>query len=178
MIHAEIGIIPVLALVDYILTIQGSKEASRVYRLHFVTEAYELNPRLRKSVEAQQWFNPRHIFGVCVFTIVFIVADYVVPHEWPIEFGIGIAIGIWGTVIGKHISGLLLFRFLNRTPSEVSGQVHLSNRLAQKISQFEYFGFAPVPVAIAVFAANPYTSGIAVGILALVFIHASWSKTE
>ena len=45
--HPELIAVPVLMLADYALTILGAKSSAVIYRNHFTTPTYELNPLLR-----------------------------------------------------------------------------------------------------------------------------------
>ncbi len=142
--HPEIIAVPVLMLADYTLTILGAKESAAVYRKHFVLGSYELNPLWRKSVDQIRWFNPRHFSLVCLVTALLIIVDQSVLPEWPIELGLGMLFGAWGMLCGRHLTNLLIFRFLKRNPEQVSGQVNLSMQLTLKMSQFTYFGLVPL----------------------------------
>ena len=67
--------VPVLMLLDYLLTILGAKASVRVYRRHFVVPNYELNPLWQESVRKQRWLNPRHLAIVCFATGLLLCFD-------------------------------------------------------------------------------------------------------
>ena len=46
--HSEVFLVPLLMLLDYFLTVGGSKLAARKYSQHFKFEHYEMNPFGRK----------------------------------------------------------------------------------------------------------------------------------
>jgi len=46
----EVLLLPVMMILDYVLTLTGAKLAERKYRLHFKIVQYELNPIWQKSV--------------------------------------------------------------------------------------------------------------------------------
>jgi hypothetical protein len=174
--HPEIIAVPVLMLADYTLTILGAKESAAVYRKHFVLASYELNPLWRKSVDEIHWFNPRHFALVCIVTLLLVIVDQNVLPEWPIELGLGMLFGAWGMVCGRHLTNLLIFRFLKHHPEQISGQVNLSIRLTLKISQFTCLGVAPLFAATAILAPNQYTIGIALGVVVLAGVHSIWAR--
>ena len=74
----------------------------------------------------------------------------------------------------RHLANLLLFRYLNRNPEEISGQVELSPRLVIKMSQVGYLGLVPLFAFLAVLAPHRYTLGALLGLLTLVLAHFIW----
>ncbi len=174
--HPEIFAVPVLMLADYTLTIFGAKESAAVYRKHFVLASYELNPRWRKSVDQIRWFNPRHFSLVCLVTAFMVFVDQFLLPEWLSELGLGMLFGAWGMLCGRHLTNLLVFRFLKHNPGQISGEVHLSMQFTLKMSQYTYVGVTPLFAAIAILAPNQYTIGIALGILVLAGVHFSWAR--
>ena len=173
--HPELIAVPILMLADYALTILGAKSSTVVYRNHFTTPSYELNPLWRKSVDQIRWFNPRHISLVALVTVLLIVVDLaVLPYDL-FELALGMLFGAFGAVCGRHLTNLMLFRYVNRHSNEISGQVQLSLKLMLKISQFNYIGLIPVFTIVVVLVPNLYTAGILLGLLALVFAHFVWA---
>jgi hypothetical protein len=165
-----------LMLADYALTILGAYESASVYRKHFVLASYELNPLWRKSVDEIRWFNPRHFSLVCIITLVLVTVDQFMPPEESIQFGLGIFYGAFGMVCGRHLTNLMIFRFLNHNPDQISGQVNLSMLLTLKMSQFTYIGVSPLFVATAILAPNNYSAGIAMGVIVLAGVHFIWAR--
>ena len=174
--HPELIAVPILMLADYALTILGAKTSAAVYRKHFTMPSYELNPLWRKSVDQIRWFNPRHIALVALVTVLLILVDQASALPDTFELVLGMLFGTFGSVCGGHLTNLLLFRYLNRHPNEISGQVHLSLKLMLKISQFTYIGLIPVFTIVVALVPNHYTVGVLLGILALVFAHFMWGR--
>lgn len=175
--HPELIAVPVLMLADYALTILGAKASAVVYRNHFTTPSYELNPLWRKSIDQIRWFNPRHITAVALVTMLLALLDQMesLPYD-TIHLALGMFFGAFGTVCGRHLTNLMLFRYLNRHPHEISGQVQLSMKVAFKISQFTYIGLIPLFIIVAALVPNAYTVGVLSGILALVLAHFVWGR--
>jgi hypothetical protein len=59
--HPEVFLVPVLLLLDYFLTVGGSKLAARKYSQHFKFEHYEMNPLWQKTISQGKWLNPKHL---------------------------------------------------------------------------------------------------------------------
>ena len=162
-------------LADYTLTILGAKSSAVVYRNHFTTPTYVLNPLWRKSVDQIRWFNPRHTLLVALVTVLLVVVDRAaLPYDL-FELPLGMLFGAFGAVCGRHLTSLLLFRYFNRHPNEISGQVQLSLKLLLKISQYNYIGLIPIFTIIVVLVPNLYTGGVLLGLFALVLVHFVWA---
>jgi hypothetical protein len=174
--HPELIVVPVLMLGDYALTILGAKSASSVYRRHFKTPHYELNPLWRESVARVRWFNPRHLVLVALVTALLVVVDGAAPSTpGPFELLLGMLFGAFGAVCGRHLTNLLLFRYVNRHPEELSGEVRLSMKLALAISKFSYVGWLPLLALVAVFEPGRYAVGVLLGVATLILAHYVWA---
>ena len=173
--HPELIAVPILMLADYALTILGAKKSTAVYRNHFTMPSYELNPVWRKSVDQVRWFNFRHLSLVTLVTLLLISVDQtqMLPYD-TFALALGMLFGAFGSICGRHLTNLLLFNYLNRHPHEISGQVQLSLKLTLKISQFTYIGLLPLFAIVVVLDPNPYTTGVLLGVLVLVFAHFVW----
>ena len=173
--HPALLAIPVLMVADYLLTIYCAKE-SKDYRKYFPSQSYELNPFLRRAVDNGQWFNPRHAIAVIANTACFFLADLLL-WDYPawFEVALGSQFGLFGLLCGRHISNLLIYRYVNRHPEEISGQVRMSTEMLLKISQFHQIGLLPIFALVAVFNPMPYTIGLSLGIVLGIFIHIFWS---
>jgi hypothetical protein len=175
--HPVILLVPILMLLDYLLTILGAKASSSVYRQHFRLPSYELNPLWQKSIEQLRWFNPRHFLGVCLVVALLVLLDRMpnFPPE-PFELIVGGLLGANGSICGRHLTNLLLFAYLNRHPAEISGQVDLSATLLLKISLFNYLGLVPLLALIVVLVPDFYAIGALLGVFGLVLAHLVWAR--
>ncbi len=168
--------VPLLMLADYALTILGAKWGE-AYRRHFTSPTYELNPRWRESVARGQWVNPRHLLLVILTTLLFWLSSGWMP---PAGFALllGVAYGIFGALLGRHLGNLLLFRYVNRHREEISGQVSLGLPLVMKISQANYTGMLLPFAFLAALTPSPYTLGFLLGLLGLILAHLRWAKAS
>jgi hypothetical protein len=142
-----------------------------------VTPSYELNPLWRKSVDQLRWFNARHIALVALVTVLLILADQAVLLPYgTYELALGMLFGAFGSMCGRHLANLMIFRYLNWHPNEISGQVRLSMKLTLKMSQFTYIGLIPLFVIVMAVAPNGYTVGVLLGLLVVVFAHFVWAR--
>ena len=175
--HPVILAVPVLMLLDYVLTILGAKASGGVYRQHFTSPHYELNPRWQESVRQLRWFNPRHFIRVCIVTALLVLLDRMPDFPWEsLELGVGMLLGTYGAICGRHLTNLLLFRYLNRHPAEIEGQVHLTHKLVLRLSLFNHLGLVPLLGMIAVLVPQLYAIGAFLGVLAVAFAHLVWAR--
>lgn len=172
--HPQLIAVPVLMLADYALTILGAKLSAVVYRNHFTSPSYELNPVWRKSVDQLRWFNPRHLAAVALVTALLVLGDQIEGASDVFKFVLGVLFGAYGSVCGRHLSNLMIFLYLNRYPREISGQVRMSLKLVLRLSQFTHLGLIPLLAIVAVLVPSPYTFGVLAGILFLIVAHFFW----
>ncbi len=175
--HPELMAVPALMLADYALTILGAKKSATVYRNHFTTPSYELNPLWRSSVDQIRWFNPRHLALVTIFTALLILVDRTALLESQVfEFVLGMLFGAFGAVCGRHLANLMIFGYLNRNPQEISGQVQMSMKLVLKMSQYSYISLIPLFLIVAILAPSPHTGGVFLGLVGVVLAHFVWAR--
>jgi len=171
--HPVILALPVLMLLDYLLTILGVTAALGVYRQHFTTPHYELNPRLQKSVQQRRWINPRFVISACIFTAFVILLDRI----WALDPMImGVFLGIYGAVFGRHLNSLLYFHYLNRHPAEIEGHVYFTHQLILNRSLIDILGLLPLLGLIAVLVPQPEVIGAILGIMVMAFRHLMWAR--
>lgn len=98
------------------------------------------------------------------------------PPHLGLKLLMGMAFGALGPIVGRHITNLLLLREFGRNPELLKDHRPVSPRLALRISQFGLLSWLPLLVIIALIMPNPYTLGIVVGLLAMVFVHSVWRR--
>lgn len=173
--HPDLLLLPAMMFADYLLTVAGAVQQEGKHSDHFKIEHYELNPVWQKDIAQKRWFNLRHIGLTLGLTGCF----YAVLESGLVSFNLcrgylGCALVTLGMIIGEHLRNLLVFRFLNRHPQEVTGQVILSHRFVLYSSLFQTL-MALVPVGlIAVLSPSPFVIGALIGLLLFLLINGIW----
>ncbi len=173
--HPDLLLLPVMMLADYWLTVAGAVQREGQYANHFKMKHYELNPVWQKDVAQKRWLNPWHI----ALTLVITGGLYVVLESGglPSEFCrgvVGCVLVLFGMILGRHLNNLLVFRFLNRQPHEISGQVVLSHRFVLYVSLFQTL-MVLIPVGlIAVLSPTPFVIGALIGLLLFLVTNGVW----
>jgi|GEM_PF-1071428 len=173
--HPEVLLVPILLLSDYYLTLAGAKLAGERYHRHFRLDHYELNPVWQESIAKRRWFNPRHLLLVVLVSAVFffMASDPEFPDEL-LSGLIGVYFGAHGTVIGKHLSNLLMFRRVKNRPEEIRGEVFMAHSLILAISQAQYISILVPLLLLAGMTRNPMVVGAACGAGLLIAVHGIW----
>jgi hypothetical protein len=172
--HPEIVLIPLMLLSDYFLTLAGARAAAEKHRLHFRLEHYELNPIWQESVAKLKWFNPRHLVLVALVTAMFLYLEISELPDALMAGLIGVYFGAHGSVIGKHLSNLILFRRLKKHPDEIRGEVFMAHSLVLSMSQSQYLGVLTPLLLLALFTHHPMVIGAACGTGLLFAVHGLW----
>lgn len=173
--HPELLLIPAFMFADYFLTLAGAALKDRKYGNHFKAEHYELNPIWQQQVAQKIWFNPKHIMLTVVTSSLFIcLAEYGDMPEPAVQGFTGCLFSIYGMVIGRHLSNLVIFGHMIRKPDDISGQITMSHSLLLSVSLCQHLvAFVPLGL-IAVFSPTPFATGAFAGVLLLVAIHLKW----
>jgi hypothetical protein len=175
--HPEIILLPPMMFADYFLTVLGAIQRDKKYARHFKMQHYELNPIWQKSISRKKWFNLRHTLLVVIMNAALI---------WALEFGdipdafaeiiLGSLLVVYGVVIGRHFSNLLIFRYIEKNSSQISGEVSMSHRLVLSISTYQML-VALIPVVlIAVFSRSNFARGGVLGAVILFATHWGWRR--
>jgi len=175
--YPEILLLPVLMFSDYFLTILGSIQRDKKHSEHFKLEHYELNPVWQKSVAQKKWFNIRHIlwliFGTTFLSLFFEFGDLPDSFVRGIFGALFVSISM---IVGRHLSNILIFRYLIRRTNEISGKVAISHSLALSISMYQYLAVI-VPITILVlFVPSPFAIGALTGAVFLFAVHLNWIR--
>lgn len=173
--HPELLFLPLLMVSDYFLTLLGAKHKRKMYDRYFVTEHYELNPMWQTSVREQKWFNPKYFLLLFLLVGSLLVLIELAPFPpFLVSTTFGVLIVVFGAANGRHISNLLVFRYLNAYPDEIRGQITMSHSLVVAISLFQYMVLAIPLLLIALLWPSFFTVGTFIGGLALLIVHAVW----
>ena len=173
--HPELFLVPAFMLVDYFLTLAGAVQREKEYGDHFKAEHYELNPIWQRQVAEKKWFNPKHLLLTVVVTLFLILVTQF--SEIPEHFVLGLLgclLVFFGMLIGRHLSNLMIFRYMIRRPHDISGKVSMTHGLLLSLSLYQYIVvFVPL-VVIAFFAPSPFVIGAVLAGVLQVLVHIKW----
>lgn len=174
--HPEIILLPILMFLDYFLTVLGATLKEKKHSEHFKSAHYELNPIWQRPIAKKKWFNPRHLFlTLLVSGLLFGMIECTTMPEYLIEGVLGCFFVLWGMIIGRHLSNIMIFRYLIRKPDDISGEVTVAHTFSLYISTYQYL-VAAIPIAlIAVFTPTPFVLGGLVGVCLLFVVHFRWA---
>ena len=174
--HPIALIIPVLMLCDYYLTIVGSILCRRGYGKHIKAEQYELNPAWQSSINKRKWFSARFFISVALVTLfaVFIseAGDALITGLG--DFFVAMLIVLFSALIGRHLSNILIFRYVIKHPEEISGETHLGQKMLLKMSQYHILLALCPFIVVALYVQAPFVLGGLSGLLLLWAIHRTW----
>jgi hypothetical protein len=173
--HPELLLIPTFMLADYFLTLAGAVQKEKKYGDHFKTEHYELNPIWQRQVAQKKWFNPKHLLlTVAVTLFLILMAELVEMPEYFVTGVLGCLLVFFGMVVGRHLSNLMIFRYMIKKPQDISGQVTMTHALLLSLSLYQYLVvFVPL-ILIALFAPSPFVVGAVWAGVLQVLIHMTW----
>jgi hypothetical protein len=174
--HPEALLVPASMLIDYGLTVAGLR-LSAEYSAHFQKPHYELNPIWQKAIAQRKWFNARHLAltGIAGCACL-LLGELLGPHD-PFAAGFfGCVLGIFGLIIGRHLSNIALFTYVRRHPDQITGMVTMSHELILWLSIFQFVPVVLTLLLISIVAPTPQTSGAIVGIGLLAAVHLLWLR--
>lgn len=175
MTYPEILLLPAMMFADYYLTLLGATWREKEYARHFQTRHYELNPVWQKAIAQKKWFNPRHAARALIASALLAL---------PFEFGVlpepfvrgclGCVFTVYGTILGRHLGNLLIFRYAIRRQDEVWGKVVMAPPFVTAVSLFGNVQTLIPIMLIAIFTENPFAYGSAIGGFCLIVVHFWW----
>jgi len=129
----------------------------------------------QKSIAKKNWFNLRHTLITILLSVYLVwLTNYVDASEEVTNALLGCLIVCFAMIVGRHISNLLIFRYFNRHPEAISGQVTMSHPLVLAISTYHYMTVL-LPVAlIALCSGSAFAYGGVAGIGLSLFSHTIW----
>jgi len=173
--HPEIIILPILMFLDYFLTVLGAIQKEKKYSEHFKAQHYELNPIWQKQIAQKRWFNPRHIFLTISISIVFAcLIEFGDMSSFFIQGLFGCLFVSFGMLIGRHLSNIMIFRYLAKRPQDVSGEVTMTHSLLLFTSAYQYLVVLIPIIFIAAFTPSPFVFGGLVGTILMIIVHIGW----
>ena len=91
-----------------------------------------------------------------------------------VEVILGCLFVLYGLIIGRHISNIMIFWYIARKPDEISGKVTMSHSLVLYLSTYQYLGFAMPVILMVIFAPTPFALGGLLGTGLLMLVHFKW----
>lgn len=173
--HPEVLLVPLLMVSDYYLTLLGAYLAEHSYRRRFKTAHYELNPLWQSAIVGRQWINLPHLAGVVlVGGILVLLTDVLELDNVFLNPLLGFVFTCYGLVLGRHLSNILTFVHLARSPDDVTGEVHLSHNFVLSLSIYQLL-VAGVPIGfIAIFSPSAFVFGAVAAVVALALVKTLW----
>ncbi|MGC8771715.1 MAG: hypothetical protein ACP5Q5_10750 [Brevinematia bacterium] len=165
---------PLLFLADYYLTIFGNILSQKKYKMHFIFENYELNPFWKKDVNKIKWFNIKHLLIVIIITFLVYLVYNLESKKTIFLFCCGAIYITYGSIIGGHISNILIFKYLINNPDEIKGKIIFSYKFLYRLSQFQHIIFLIPLTIIAIVVNNVFVYGGIVGMIATILAHNIW----
>ena len=170
-------VIPVLAILDYQLTLAGAALVERRYRKHFRIPQYELNPLMQTAIRTRKRVSWRHLALVAVITGGVYAEGLLMGFDSPVfTFLLAFVLGAYATITGRHLANLLTFRFLEKHPEDLSGTVEMSQAYITRLSQYMFLSAIFPLLVAAFFSPTPAVFGVAAGALALYVGHGLWYR--
>jgi hypothetical protein len=138
---------------------------------------YELNPVWQKTIARKKWFNPRHLLLTLLTSgvLAFLVESGNMSDAFA-EGLFGCLFVLFGMIIGRHLSNLLIFRYLDRYPQDIAGEITMAHALLLSISTYQYLVVAIPMVLLAIFSPTPFVLGGLAGAVLLFVIHFKWIR--
>jgi hypothetical protein len=147
------------------------------YADHFKIQHYELNPIWQKDISHKKWFNPRHIVLVIIATVLLIcIIEFLGLSPFYANLIFGCLFVLFGLIIGRHISNILIFFHIATAHDEISGEVKMAHSLILYLSIYQYIGFAIPLILILTFAPTPFVLGGIISIGILIIVHLNWIR--
>ena len=171
--HPEALLLPILMLLDYYLTVCGAVLSEKKYRQHFRIEHYELNPVWQKTIAQKRWFNPRHLLltiGLSGILIFLTETGFEPLTQWLL----GVLLVLYGMIIGRHLSNLLLFHYVCQKPETLTGAVTMSHTLVLSISLYQTIILLIPFILLTLFSPSLFVVGGLTGLLLFMGVQRVW----
>ena len=175
--YPSILLLPLLMMLDYYGTLLGAVWIKRGYSDHFGMEHYEMNPVWQDSVEQVKWLNPRHLATTAAVTVGSIIVLQIGDYPSYLAHGfIGLLLGMYAMLVGRHMSNVLTYRYVACHKGELSGEVEIAHPMMLNFSATQ---LAPVAIPLGLVAAlsgSAYVVGATIGVLGLLLSHHTWIR--
>ena len=165
--------IPFLMLSDYFFTLLGKKLRDNIYAQHICTEQYELNPVWQDEVNKMKKFNYKHLLAIILVTGYFYFTAKLLSDPW-FDIIYGALFAIYVYVMMRHLNNILIYKFANKNPGQISGKAVLGHILVLKISEYQVFTAAIFLFLIFLWTRSWFVLGCSFGLLILTLKQIRW----
>ena len=177
-----IGLIIILMLLDYFLTLKGLKAYKKSYSKFVEFESYELNPIVKESI-SKGVYNLKHLLSMVLVSLLVYVVHYLSFNNL-FGFQIGTFFFTQGMIFSmgvymnsRHIQNLIIFNWVDKDPSMLSGKIKQKNIFSLKALIAQSIGLFLILIFIFIFVQNMFTLGFSLGPLIVLLKTRSWIKT-
>jgi len=174
--YPELLLIPVAMLLDYYLTILGEIYRKKGYNRHFKVEHYELNPSFQSEIKNIQRISPKFLLRVALVSIILIVLLEIVAESIYVDLILGYFLVSRGTIIGAHLSNIVIFRSIIQNPQQLSGEVSMNQDFLLISSMVKYLVVWVPLVIILVFSPSYFLAGGVLGTTQIIWLQYSWLR--
>ena len=174
--YPELFLIPLFMLVDYYMTVLAEILRSKEYAQHYKIGSYELNPSLQSDVKNRKWFSSKFYLNATIIPAIIIISLENIGESIYVELILGFVLISRGMLIGRHLSNSLLFRYLNRNPQQLSGEVTIGQEYLYISSMIQYLVVWVPLVIIALFSPSTFLIGGIIGATQIIGLHALWLR--
>lgn len=95
---------------------------------------------------------------------------------WIEDWFLGALIMAFSMIVSRHLTNVLMFRFVRRNPSLISGESEMKHVLVLKLSQYQFLAVLVPMTIIVVLIPHPFLVGCITGLLLLIFLHGFWIR--
>jgi len=175
--HPEILLLPFLILSDYLLTLIAVRLKDKKYAQHFKCEALGMHQAYEQVIEQRKWFTSRIFLGKILISVsAIILSEYLPPHQTFVDVFFGAMFVNYALSVGLQLFNIMVYRYVNRRPDEISGQVSIGHAYLLHVSMYLYF-VVTIPLAIvAILDPRPFVFGGLASVLLQQAYHLWWIR--
>lgn len=180
MIHPEIILLPITMRLEAHLSVYSMRLRNGTYSEHVKYADPALNAQLEKLASGKGLLDWRRIFALLiVFAGLFYIAE-VVGDGRMLEGLSGLIYGMYATLIGRHLFNIALFRYLNRHPEAMQGEITYASSSVRFIGALDLVRVAPLVLLIVFWCPRYFSYGLVGGyvLLWLMFLGGSKKKSR
>lgn len=180
-IYVTIGIVAVLMILDYVLTLQGFKSYKQKYATFVQFESYELNPAFKASVTKNK-YDLKHFLSVVAVAVLLYAFHYLSFQRFfgfiPSTFYLlqGMIVSMFICLNATHIQNVMIFNAVNKDPSLLSGKLTQSGLFSLTATRAQFFSLFLIFITLFLFSPDMFILGFALGPLIIFLKTYFWVK--